>query len=138
MKKGEDQWVELLEFSTEDERVAIPEMEIDGQKIRPMLQANLRDAQGQPVLMVFSIPMDRTPPKAAAELHRILEAQNLTPTMLVPEQVKCMRLHPVSAAHAKKIRELQRRTPAPEPAPREPPRIIVPGMQLPKQLIVPR
>lgn len=123
-----DMWCKLVEFSNGVERVPVPSVTTEsGEEICPILRANLFDENGQRVWMVFSIPMDALPPATVVRMQQVLEAQKLTPVMLVPDQVQALRLVEVSPGEAKRMMDLPlREAKAREEAKKEPSRLILP------------
>ena len=119
-KKNQDgQWYKVTDAVIGDES-----REMGQANGRPVvLRANLRDQNGQPVLMVVSCPMEDVPFPALDGLRRALTAQNLTPILMVPPEVRFLRLEPVSDVEMRRLSDEIR---AEQEAEKEPKRIVAP------------
>jgi len=120
-KNKDGQWFAVEKAVVVDEQMEMGE--IDGQ--RAVLRENLYDRDGNRILMVVEMPMDEIPLPVLEQFRRALTVQNLTQIMLIPPQVRFMRLRKMSDFEVRRLKDESR-----EPAPKLPPpserKILVP------------
>jgi len=120
-KNKDGQWFAVEKAVVVDEQMEMGE--IDGQ--RAVLRENLYDRDGNRILMVVEMPMDEIPLPILEQFRRALTVQNLTQIMLIPPQVRFMRLRKMSDFEVRRLKDESR-----EPAPKLPPpserKILVP------------
>lgn len=143
------QWYRLTESFVDGEPQKLMEITVEDGQARPiLLQAQFFDEKGERILMVANMNMEGVPPKVVENTRRLLQAQNITPTLILPEVIKLLRLVSVSKVEANRIMGDARRSLAevqagtgpdePKPEPRPLPEVADPVKPTkPSLLIVP-
>lgn len=123
-KNKDGQWYEIDRAVVGDNDQ--PMGELNGRKA--VLRANVYDKEGNPLLMVVEVEMDGTPIHTLEQFRRVLTMQNLTPVLMVPPQVRFLRLKKLSDVETRRM--LQENKSTDDKPPQMPPpaerRIIVP------------
>ena len=99
------QWHQVTEIQEEGkEPQKVMEVTAEDGEARPVLiQAQFHDETGEQILLVATMNMDGVPPVVVNNLRKLLQAQYITPTLILPDSIKLMRLKPMSKKDAQKI-----------------------------------
>lgn len=98
-------WYKLTKFFDDQERV-LAEIGEDGKPPEPVyLHAQFFDEDGKPVLTIVRCDMACVPLAAIQRLQGALEAAQLTPVLVLPQQVELVRLEELTGTQAERARQ---------------------------------
>ena len=104
-KPIEGQWHQVVEIAEEGkEPQKVMEVTSEDGAARPvMVQAQLYDETGEQILLIATMNMDGVPPPVVNNIRKLLQAQYITPTLILPDCINLMRLKPITKKAAQAI-----------------------------------
>jgi len=107
MKKSESRWYQVTRISDGDKAREVLEVDLDGNSRPVILQQQFYNKHGDKVLAIVQVDMDGMPPADAEALRKMLQAQFISPTLLVPPQVQYLELRAMSDVEVRTVEGLK-------------------------------
>jgi len=121
-KNDNNHWHKVTACLTSEEQIVAGD--VGGNEA--VLRANLFNEHGDRILLIYQINMQAIPPSELNQLRKVLQAQNLTPILLLPEGVDAVQLRPMSPAQVRTMQEKVARRKREAPKAQKPDLLVVP------------